>query len=381
MYICIMNIDSTSHKIVIGAAQNMKQLKDNSIGLVVTSPPYPMIEMWDEILTKQNEEIGEALESGNGSLAFELMHCELDKVCAEINRVLIDGGFACINIGDATRTINQEFALYPSHARIISAFQKLGMPNLPNIIWRKQTNAPNKFMGSGMLPAGAYVTLEHEWILIFRKGGKRKFKSNDEKLKRHESSFFWEERNIWFSDLWDLKGVKQKIDTTEARTRSAAFPFIIPYRLINMYSVKGDTVLDPFLGTGTTTLAAIASERNSVGYEIDLNFLDIILDNIEKTPVNSLNRHIQSRIDQHSEFISQRISDPKKDEIKHFNKNLNVPVMTSQEKEIRFSYINKINVTDINSMVVEYSSHKPINPSVIATKPINKRGKQAFIDF
>jgi DNA modification methylase len=163
---------NTTHQIIIGAAQKMEQLSDNSIELVVTSPPYPMIEMWDEIMSNQNPEIKTALSSGDGPMAFELMHCELDKIWAEVDRVLIPGGFACINIGDSTRTINGEFALYPSHSRIISAFQKLGLANLPNILWRKQTNAPNKFMGSGMLPSGAYVTLEHEWILIFRKGGK-----------------------------------------------------------------------------------------------------------------------------------------------------------------------------------------------------------------
>jgi DNA modification methylase len=178
----------TSHQIIIGAAQKMEQIKSNSIALVVTSPPYPMIAMWDEIMSDQNPKILEAFKNNNGPLAFELMHLELDRVWAEVERVLIPGGFACINIGDATRTINGDFALYPNHSRIITAFQKLGVPNLPNILWRKQTNAPNKFMGSGMLPSGAYVTLEHEWILVFRKGGKRQFNTEGEKLRRKESS-------------------------------------------------------------------------------------------------------------------------------------------------------------------------------------------------
>ena len=241
-----MKGNTSIHKIIIGAAQNMQQIENNSIELVVTSPPYPMIEMWDNIISEQNPEIKTALGNSNGLFAFELMHKELDKIWAEVERVLIPGGFACINIGDATRTINGDFQLYPNHSRIILAFQKLGIPNLPNIIWRKQTNAPNKFMGSGMLPSGAYVTLEHEWILLFRKGGKRQFKTESEKLRRKESSFFWEERNIWFSDLWDLKGTKQKINNSETRKRSAAFPFELAYRLINMFSAKGDLVLDPF---------------------------------------------------------------------------------------------------------------------------------------
>lgn len=348
-------IESTIHKIVIGAAQNMEQIKDNSIALVIISPPYPMIEMWDEIMANQNPEIQSALDKGDGPSAFEFMHVELDKIWSEVERVLIPGGFVCINIGDATRTINGEFALYPNHSRIISAFQKLGIVNLPNIIWRKQTNAPNKFMGSGMLPSGAYVTLEHEWILVFRKGGKRQFKTESEKLRRKESSFFWEERNIWFSDLWDLKGTKQNIDNSKTRKRSAAYPFELPYRLINMYSLQGDTVLDPFLGTGTTSLAAIASNRNSVGYEIDPMFLDIIIDKIESTPISFYNTVIQNRIDKHIKFITERKSDIKKSEIKYYNENLKIPVMTNQETKIKFLFVDGLSRDINNSIITTYS--------------------------
>lgn len=351
---------NTTHSIIIGAAQNMEQLKDNSIELVVTSPPYPMIEMWDEIMAKQNPEIQTALGKNDGAKAFELMHLELDKVWAEVERVLIPGGFACINIGDSTRTINGKFALYPNHSRIISAFQKLGVSNLPNIIWRKQTNAPNKFMGSGMLPSGAYVTLEHEWVLIFRKGSKLQFKTEGERLRRKESSFFWEERNVWFSDLWNLKGAKQKIDNSKTRERSAAYPFELPYRLINMYSLQGDTVLDPFLGTGTTSLAAIASNRNSVGYEIDPMFLNIITENIESTPVTFFNSIIQNRIDQHINFITERNADIKKGDIKHYNDNLKLPVMTNQEKDIKLNFVTSVKGTD-KKLVATYDSVKPKN--------------------
>ena len=370
---------NTTHSIIIGAAQNMEQLKDNSIELVVTSPPYPMIKMWDEIMAKQNPEVQTALDKNDGAKAFELMHLELDKVWAEVERVLIPGGFACINIGDSTRTINGEFALYPNHSRIISAFQKLGVPNLPNILWRKQTNAPNKFMGSGMLPSGAYVTLEHEWVLIFRKGSKRQFKSESEKLRRKESSFFWEERNVWFSDLWDLKGTKQKIENSETRKRSAAYPFELPYRLINMYSLQGDTVLDPFLGTGTTTLAAIASNRNSVGYEIDPLFLNIITENIESTPVTFYNSIIQNRIDQHINFISERNADIKKGDIKHYNDNLKLPVMTKQETEIKFRFVSEVNRKTETTIEANYSFVKPTNEYVPSKKI--KVQQQTSIDF
>ena len=108
-YLCKMEKMTTSHKIMIAAAQNMQQIKGDSIELIVTSPPYPMIEMWDSIMSKQNPAINKAIEQNEGLLAFELMHQELDKVWAEMARVLIPGGFACINIGDATRTINGDF--------------------------------------------------------------------------------------------------------------------------------------------------------------------------------------------------------------------------------------------------------------------------------
>ncbi len=236
----------TDHRIIFGDSKQMSEIKTESIDLVVTSPPYPMIEMWDDTFINQNGEIEKTIKENSGGQAFEYMHKELDKVWHEVYRVIKPGGIACINIGDATRTINGDFKLYSNHSRIITYCTSLGFSVLPNILWRKQTNAPNKFMGSGMLPPGAYVTLEHEYIIILRKGTKRAFKTN-EKNNRNESAFFWEERNKWFSDIWeDLKGINQKLIRTTSRDRSAAFPFELAFRLVNMFSVKGDNVLDPF---------------------------------------------------------------------------------------------------------------------------------------
>ncbi|OIQ30929.1 MAG: hypothetical protein BM564_01580 [Bacteroidetes bacterium MedPE-SWsnd-G2] len=344
-----------THNIIEGPAQNMSKIASNSVGLVVTSPPYPMIEMWDDIMSNQNPKIGEALGENDGYLAYELMHQELDKVWAETERIIKPGGFACINIGDATRTIDGKFQLYPNHSRIIEAFLKLGMSNLPNIIWRKQTNAPNKFMGSGMLPAGAYVTLEHEWILVFRKGDKRKFTKEKDKEERRASSYFWEERNLWFSDLWDLKGTKQKIDKSESRKRSAAYPFELPYRLIQMYSLKGDIVVDPFLGTGTTMLAAMASERHSVGYEIDPKFVPIIKTHIQDAGVPFLNAYIKQRLERHLAFVQQRKELKGEQAFKHANDILDTDVVTAQEKQLVINAVDKITTLD-NGFEVNYKS-------------------------
>ncbi len=257
------------HKIYYQNSNNLSNIESNSVDLIVTSPPYPMIEMWDNIFSIQNSSIKDALNNHHEQQAFEKMHQELDKTWNELFRVLKDGAFACINIGDATRTINKKFQLFSNHSRILTYCLKSGFTSLPLILWRKQTNAPNKFMGSGMLPANAYVTLEHEYILILRKGSNRIFKNDDEKKLRKESSFFWEERNNWFSDVWHFKGTKQRLNNKNTRKRSGAFPFELAYRLINMFSIKGDIILDPFLGTGTTTLASITSGRNSIGIEIN----------------------------------------------------------------------------------------------------------------
>ncbi len=348
----------TRHKIYISNSQNMQCLGNESIDLIVTSPPYPMIEMWDNIMCSLNPDIENALVNAP-SVAFELMHKELDKVWAECFRVLKEGGFMCINIGDATRTINKSFSLYPNHSRIIQSCVGLGLTNLPNIIWRKVTNAPNKFMGSGMLPNGAYVTLEHEWILVFRKGEKRPYKSEIEKSKRRNSAFFWEERNQWFSDLWDLKGVKQNIANSVTRERNASYPLMIPYRLISMYSQEGDTILDPFLGLGTTSIAAMIAGRNSVGVEIDPLLRDAILKNLTTASIDSLNQIIFNRLLAHQDFVEHRISEGK--EVKYNNVMSNCRVMTKQEQEIAFHYLMSVKCDNRSDDIVCCYEETPAN--------------------
>jgi len=343
----------TNHKIIFSNSKKMDDVPSESVDLMVTSPPYPMIEMWDEMFAQQSSSVKKALEKGDGPNAFELMHQVLDPVWNEVFRVLKYGGFACINIGDATRTINGNFALYPNHIRILKCALELGFSALPCILWRKQTNAPNKFMGSGMLPAGAYVTLEHEYILILRKGPKREFKKEGDKKTRRESAIFWEERNSWFSDVWfDVKGTPQALNDKDSRLRSAAYPFEVVYRLINMYSAKGDMVLDPFLGTGTTTAAAIASGRNSIGYEIDPS-LENIIDRIKDVIVDSSRQLIRKRLAKHMEFVVDRLKT--KGGFKYENAYYGFPVMTAQEKELIFNDPVNITQPDAGMFEVDYS--------------------------
>lgn len=341
----------TQHRFINANSANLAQISDGSINLIVTSPPYPMIEMWDYMFKEQDCEISNLLMDGNGRQVFKKMHSLLNKVWDECDRVLADNGFICINIGDATRTLNGEFQLYSNHSEIINYFSKLGYSVLPDILWRKQSNSPNKFMGSGMYPAGAYVTYEHEYILIFRKGGKRTFKG-DEKKARQKSAYFWEERNVWFSDLWEVKGVSQTIKNSgTSRLRNASFPFEIPYRLVNMYSVEGDTVLDPFCGFGTTNLACIASKRNSIGIEIDSEIVQAAIDRI-KNEFQSINPFIDSRIENHLSFIDS-LTDEKR--VKCY---LNTPhgflVKTKQETAIHIQKLHTIKKIDDNCITCTY---------------------------
>lgn len=332
----------TTHKLFNIDSRSMTDIPNKTVDLVITSPPYPMIEMWDSIFSQLNPSIKECLEQGDGFSAFVKMHEILNLVWDECDRVLKDNGFMCINIGDATRTIGEDFQLFSNHTKIIEHFLQKGYSVLPDIHWRKQSNSPNKFMGSGMYPAGAYVTYEHEYILIFRKGGKRAFKGIEKEL-RQKSAYFWEERNIWFSDLWEIKGVSQAITSSKStRTRNASFPFEIPYRLINMYSIEGDTVLDPFVGLGTTNIACMVSKRNSIGVDIDPEIIKLAIDNMN-LDVNTVNDYIQSRIKKHESFIDS-LPDEKKAKC-YNNEPHGFKVITRQETAIEINQLTNISRT------------------------------------
>ena len=343
---------TTSHRLHFCDSRELAVVDSESIELVVTSPPYPMISMWDQVFCDQNPAINTALTRPDPLRAFELMHRELDPVWERIFIVLKPGGIVCINIGDAVRTIAGQFALYPNHARALDGLVRAGFTPLPAILWRKQTNAPNKFMGSGMLPPSAYATLEHEYILIFRKGARRTFTTEAEQRTRRASAFFWEERNVWFSDVWiDLKGVSQVLDAARTRDRSAAFPFELPFRLINMFSVKGDTVLDPFAGTGTTMYAAMAAERNSIMVEKDSRLSASLLARTD-TISAAANARIRSRLDAHRHFVAER--ETAHGPLKHTHRVYGFPVVTRQETEIVFSELTSVRQNTDGTLAVQY---------------------------
>ena len=173
------------------------------------------------------------------------------------------------------------------------------------------------------------------------------------KQQRRESAFFWEERNSWFSDIWlDLIGATQSQASANTRLRTAAFPFELPYRLINMFSTKDDRVVDPFLGTGTTMAAAMATGRNCIGFEIDPGFQNQIL-SIAETIVESANHRINQRIHNHIEFIDRRSDEKYK--FKHINKHYEFAVMTRQEVDLFFNPLKSAERIDEHTMEVTYT--------------------------
>lgn len=239
-------------RLIRGDARRLEGVPDGSVHLVATSPPYPMIPQWDEAFRAQGADDPRAM------LGL------LEEAWAEAHRVLVPGGLLVVVIGDALRTTEGEFRLWPNHAETLVAAARVGFRPLPYALWKKPTNKPNAFLGSGFVPPNAYVTLDCEFVLPFRKGGLRRFPPHDP--RRAASRFSREERDRWFSQVWtDVRGARQ----AGGRGRTGAFPPALAERIVRMFSVVGDTVLDPFAGTGTTLWAAAELGRDAIGVEWD----------------------------------------------------------------------------------------------------------------
>jgi DNA modification methylase len=247
-------------RLLLGDARDLPTVGDESVQLVVTSPPYPMIPQWDELFDRL------------GARDYPAMLGVLEAAWKECFRTLVPGGLMTVVIGDALRSDAGGFRLWPNHAETLVSAARLGFQPLPYVLWKKPTNKPNAFLGSGFLPPNAYVTLDCEFVLVFRKGGLRRFPVHD--AGRAASRFSRAERDRWFSQVWDdVRGVPQR----RTGGRTGAFPPEIPERLIRMFSVVGDTVLDPFAGTGTTLWAAARLGRNSVGVEWDRGVFEALV--------------------------------------------------------------------------------------------------------
>ena len=259
----------TNHKIIIGDSREMAEVDEKTVHLIITSPPY-----W------QLKDYGSADQIGYND-SYEDYINNLNLVWAECHRVLHDGCRLCINIGDqfARSVYYGRYKVIPIRTEIIKFCETLGFDYMGAIIWQKPTTMNTTggatVMGSFPYPRNGIIKIDYEFILIFKKPGNSPKVSKEIK---EQSKLSKEEWNEYFSGHWNFNGEKQI-------QHLAMFPEELPKRLIKMFSFVGDTVLDPFLGSGTTILAAKNLNRNSVGYEINSEFLPIIK---EKVGINQL---------------------------------------------------------------------------------------------
>lgn len=250
--------------IIIGDARRMDELADRSVQLIVTSPPY-----WQLKDYGVPGQIGynETYEEYLGSLA---------QVWTECHRVLHPGCRLCINIGDqfARAVIYGRYKVIPIRAEIIRACESIGFDYMGAIIWQKQTTMNTtggaSVMGSYPYPRNGIVKIDYEFILLFKKLGTPPRVS---KTAKEEARLAHQEWETYFSGHWRFGGERQD-------KHLAAFPVELPRRLIRMFSFPGETVLDPFLGSGTTAVAALLLGRNAVGYEIDPQCVPVIRDKV-----------------------------------------------------------------------------------------------------
>jgi len=250
----------THHKIIRGDSRRMRELKDKSVQLIITSPPY-----WQLKDYGVNNQIG-----FNDS--YEEYINNLNLVWMESYRVLDDGCKLCVNVGDqfARSVYYGRYKVIPIRTEIIKFCETIGFDYMGAIIWQKKTTTNTtggaSIMGSFPFPRNGILTIDYEFILLFKKLGTPKKPDRRIKELSKMTKAEWKE---YFAGHWHFAGAKQV-------GHMAMFPEELPKRLIKMFSFVGDTILDPFLGSGTTTLAAKNLGRNSVGYEINREFIPYI---------------------------------------------------------------------------------------------------------
>lgn len=257
-------ITKTTHTIVNGDSRQMNELKDKSVHLIVTSPPY-----W------QLKDYGTDNQIGFHD-DYETYINHLNLTWKECFRILHDGCRLCINIGDqfARSIYYGRYKIIPIHSEIIKFCEIIGFDFMGSIIWQKattmNTSGGASIMGSFPHPRNGIVKLDFEYILLFKKPGNA---PKPTLAQKENSAMTNEEWNTYFNGHWYFSGAKQD-------KHLAMFPEELPNRLIKMFSFPNETVLDPFLGSGTTSLVAKKLNRNSVGYEINPEFIPIIKERI-----------------------------------------------------------------------------------------------------
>ena len=257
----------TSHRVIVGDSRSMRELEDGSVHLVVTSPPY-----W------QLKDYGAGGQIGFNDSYEEYIN-NLGLVWNGCRRVLHGGCRLCINVGDqfARAAYYGRYKVIPIRAEVIKFCESAGLDYMGSVVWRKVTTCNTTggatVMGSFPYPRNGILKIDYENILLFRKPGEPPRPPDELKRRAALTSAEW---NEYFSGHWSFPGVKQ-------RGHLAMFPEELPRRLIRMFTFEGETVLDPFLGSGTTSLAAMRLGRNSVGYEINGEYLPVIRSKLRET--------------------------------------------------------------------------------------------------
>jgi len=245
----------TRHQLVLGDARNLSFIESESVHLVMTSPPYWALKRYEDHPAQM------------GHMAdYEVFLHELEKVWQHVFRILVPGGRLVCVVGDVCLSRRQNagrHVVVPLHADICVQCRRLGFDNLNPIIWHKIANASyevsngSKFLGKPYEP-NAIIKNDIEFILMQRKpGGYRKPTDLQRELSRIKKPDFGQ----WFQQFWKISGAS-------TREHPAPFPLELACRLVKMFSFVGDTVVDPFVGTGTTMVAAMKSDRNSIGVEL-----------------------------------------------------------------------------------------------------------------
>jgi site-specific DNA-methyltransferase (adenine-specific) len=262
MQTTVQQIAATKHTLHQGDARHLDWIPSESVHLIVTSPPY-----WT--LKEYPHNKGQL-----GLIAdYDAFHDELEKVWRHCFRVLVPGGRLVCVVGDVclSRRRHGRHMVMPLHADIVVRARKIGFDNLPLILWYKIANAHYEvdnrkgpgFLGKPYEP-NAIIKNDVEFILMLRKPGGYRQPSDEQ---REASRLTKEEHQEWFQQVWSgLTGESTK-------SHPAPFPEELAYRLVRMFSFVGDTVLDPFMGTGTTLLAAARCGRKSVGVEIEPSYV------------------------------------------------------------------------------------------------------------
>jgi modification methylase len=252
---------ASTHHLKLGDARDMSFLDDKSIHMILTSPPYWNLKHYPE----SDNQLGNVND-------YEIFLYEFNKVLHECYRVLVPGGRLVCVVGDVclSRGKHERHRVMPLHADVAVLCRLTGFDNLNPVIWYKISNATfevnngSKFLGKPYEP-NSIIKNDIEFILMQRKpGGYRKPTEEQRRLSKLSKN----EYHAWFRQMWTIPGASTK-------SHPAPFPLDLAYRLVRMFSFTGDIVLDPFVGTGTTMVAALRADRNSIGIDVEPSYIDM----------------------------------------------------------------------------------------------------------